>query len=202
MVIALDKNDRQDSHESGALPGPRELFLLAFDARFDAAAAWPAVVSLADRGAAILHDACAVTRDDRGVGACVEVWGDATVCSDPARGLGFWRLVFQALLGPTSLCDDNSAGANADNAAVAQVTTLLGSDGVPAADVKQVRSCIGPGTTAVALLLSPVDRRAVLKELRALPRVELAACEFSTRFEDIVKSALATPRRRTVRRTV
>jgi uncharacterized membrane protein len=140
-----------------------------------------AVLRLQEDGKILVQDAVFVSKDAEGKTSVVET-------SDPtpgtaALGSGMWGLLFGALLAVPI------AGL-AIGAATGALTAKLIDTGVPDEFVKEVREVVAPGWTALALLVSHINREAVLAELERFHGARLISGNLSPEAVAAVSEAL------------
>ncbi|HEU4412603.1 MAG TPA: DUF1269 domain-containing protein [Polyangiaceae bacterium] len=163
---------------------PRSLVVLGFDSRPRADEALAAVKRLKAQKKLVLHDAVFVTKGRDGAVRVTETV-DPTPRSAALDG-SVWGLLLGTLLGgPVGglLAGALSAGTGALLAKLIDV-------GVPDATVRELRQGVRPGMTALALLLSHIDRDAVVAELRRFAGAQLVAATLSEAALDAVQAAL------------
>jgi len=160
----------------------QQLAVLAFDSALRAQEFMTAVLRLQQEGKILVQDAVFVSKDEAGNARVVETT-DPTPAS-AALGAGTWGLLFGALLAvPVA---GLVVGA-ASGALMAKLTDT----GVPDDFVGEVRELVAPGRTALALLVSHIDRDAVLGELARFQGAELISGTLSPAAVEAVQAALA-----------
>lgn len=168
---------------------PKKLFVLTFDSPLSAQEALLAVARLGRAGCLELHDAVFVSRSKDGSFSNVQETRDPSVAQS-ALGAGFLGLLFGAMWGgPAAALVGAGVGAAA-TAAAAKLAGRLLAEGVDEDTVERLRLTIRPGSTALAILVSRIDRLAVLDELTRFAGAELFESDVTPDLEEAVREAL------------
>jgi uncharacterized membrane protein len=159
-----------------------QLAVLAFDSALKAQEFMTAVLRLQQDGKILVQDAVFVGKDEEGRTSVLET-------TDPGPGAsafssGMWGMLFGALLAVPI------AGL-AVGAATGALAAKLIDTGVPDEFVQQVRESVAPGSTALALLVSHINREAVLAELERFKGATLLSSDLSQEAVDAVNQALS-----------
>ena len=154
-------NSRTDDHTDQTLVG------LMFTDSFRASEFLTAAHGLASRGSLALLDAVIVVKDAEGKTQVVET-------TDPSPGRSavsgaMWAGLFGLLLGgPVGWVAGTAVGAGAGAITAKGVDT-----GVPDEWVAWFRAAVQPGTTTIVLLVTQLDRDALVAEAERFPGAEL-----------------------------
>ncbi|HNI33988.1 MAG TPA: DUF1269 domain-containing protein [Microthrixaceae bacterium] len=162
------------------MPG-QQLAVLSFDSSLKAQEFMTAVARLQEEGKILVQDAVFVTKEPGGRTTVVET-------TDPGPGssaltAGAWGLLFGALLAVPIAGLAIGAGTGA-------LMAKLVDTGVPDDFVQQIREQVKEGWTALALLVSHINRDAVLAELGRFQGAELISGDLSPEAVAAVQAAL------------
>jgi uncharacterized membrane protein len=150
----------------------KKLFVLGFDSPLSAQEALLATARLGRAGCLILHDAVFVTRSKDGSGHHVQETRDTA--AQTAHEDGFLSLLFGATWGGPAGADDGSGvGASFLSPFAAQLTSPHATN---------------PHATSLAILVSNIDRLAVLDELTRYARAELIELDVPLAVEAAVRA--------------
>lgn len=160
----------------------QQLAVLAFDSALKAQEFFTAALRLSKEGNLVISDAVFVSKDDDGKARVVET-------TDPGPGrsaitTGAWGLLIGAILAVP-------VAGLVIGAATGALTAAIVDTGVPDEFVDHVREVIQPGKTAVALLVSHINRDAVTAELTRFAGAELITGTLAPDAVERVQAALA-----------
>jgi uncharacterized membrane protein len=163
---------------------PRKLLVLAFESQLHAMEAYLAVSRLMGQGSILVRDAVFISKRDDGKVRVTETL-DITPGEAAVRG-SLWGALLGVLIGgPIGMV----AGAAINAGGYALIAKFV-DIGVPDEKVKEIGDAIGPGSTALALLVSHVDEDALLAELRRFAGAKLVQTTLSPKTVAALQAAL------------
>lgn len=165
-------------------PDPRSLLVLAFDSRLAAHEAFLAMNRLQQQEVVVLHDAVFIDKTADGKTEVTETI-DPTPGDSALRG-GLWGALLGTLIaGPlgTLVGAATSAGLGALSAKLIDI-------GIPDATVKEIEQAIGPGSSALALLVTHVREEALERELTRFAGATLVRSDLPDATVERLRAAL------------
>jgi uncharacterized membrane protein len=161
---------------------PRRLLVLGFKTPIEAREALLAMMRRQQEGSLLLHDAVFVSKDDGGR-THVQETTDLQP-GNTALGSSVWgALIGTIVAGPVGTLVGAAASAGI-GALVAKIVDI----GVPDAKVAELRECVRPGTTALALQLSHVKDDALAAELARFPHATVVQSDLPAEVLEAIAS--------------
>lgn len=152
---------------------PRSLLVLSFDSPLKSREAFIAFQRLQEEEVVVMHDAVFIDKDDRGKTEVTE-----TVDLEPGtsafRG-GLWG----ALLGTLIAGPIGTLVGAAASAGLGALSAKLIDIGIPDATVKEIEEAVGPGHSALALLLTHIRADDLERELSRFAGATLVRSDLS-----------------------
>lgn len=169
-------------------PGPRSLIVLSFDSPLKSREALLAFQRLQQQEVVVVHDAVFIDKDEGGKTKVNE-----TVDPEPGASAvsgGLWGALLGTLIaGPLGTL----VGA-ATSAALGALSAKLIDIGIPDATVKELEESIGPGDSALALLLTHIREDELGRELSRFAGAKLLRSDLSLETVHRLREALAVHR--------
>lgn len=166
---------------------PRSLFVLAFDSPLKSREAFIAFKRLQLEEIVVVHDAVFIDKDGGGKTQVTE-----TVDPDLGRS-AFTGGLWGALLGTIIAGPLGTLVGGATSAGLGALSAKLIDLGIPDATVKDLEDAIGPGDSALALLLTHIRTSALERELERFAGARLIRSDLSLETVHRLREALHKP---------